>query len=108
MTQQQAQSTTAQMNPTQLLQAQYDTLAAMYADQVEQNRRLVAALENVEDVLYNHLTPIKIEDVNMPFMAMVGLMLKVAFASIPAALIFGLLFACGWSLLVAGGLAALR
>ena len=99
---QQTSAPKSQKSPTELLQAQYETLAAMYADQAEQNKRLVVALENVDDILSNQLTSIKIEDVNMPFVAMVGLMLKVAVASIPAAIIFIVLFGCAWVVLISG------
>ena len=103
MTQQQTSASKTQMSPTDLLLAQYETLSAMYADQAEHNRRMVAALESMDDILSNHLTPVKVEDVDMPFTAMVGFMLKVAVASIPATIIFILLFACAWMFLIAGG-----
>lgn len=36
---------------------------------------------------------VKVEDINMPFGAMVGLMIKVVIAAIPAGIILGILFA---------------
>lgn len=107
MTEQKTSVPRMPQSPTELLQAQYETLAAMYADQSEQNRRMVAALENMDDIFSKHLIPVKVEDVNMPFTAMVGLMLKVAVASIPAAIIFIILFACAWLILISGSLASL-
>ena len=102
MNQEQTSLPKSQKSPTELLQAQYETLTSMYFDQVEQNRRMVDAMENMNDIVSNHLTPVKIEDVNMPFTAMVGLMLKVAVASIPAAIIFIVLFAIAWVVLISG------
>ena len=107
MTEQKTRTTKSHKSPTEILEAQYETLAAMYANQAEQNRRMVVALENMDDILSKHLIPIKVEDVNMPFTAMVGLMLKIAVASIPAAIIFIVLFACAWLILISGSLASL-
>ena len=97
--QQETSAPKSQKTPTELLQAQYETLAAMYADQADQNRRMVRALENMDDIFSNHLTPVKVENIDMPFTAMIGLMLKVAVASIPAAIIFIVVFGFAWALL---------
>lgn len=36
--------------------------------------------------------PVKIQDINMPFWSLVGFLLKVSFASIPAMIILGILY----------------
>ena len=73
----------------------------------DQNAAIINYLKAINEQLeisrtrYQH---VKIEDINMPFIALVGLMIKVTLASIPAALIIALL----WLLvmLVFGGLMA--
>ena len=53
---------------------------------------LLAAQKQVAPTPINNITRVKIENVNMPFGAMVSLMIKIAFASIPAAIVIGLLY----------------
>ncbi|HLA98455.1 MAG TPA: hypothetical protein VJL34_08370 [Anaerolineales bacterium] len=73
----------------------------------DQNAMIINYLKAINEQLnasrttYRH---VKIEDINMPFIAMVGFMIKITLASIPAALIIALL----WLLvmLVFGGLLA--
>ena len=107
MTQKQINAPKSTKSPTELLEAQYETLAAMYANQAEMDRRILAQLMDIYSLLSSDLMPIKIEDVNMPFTTMVGFMVKVAVASIPAALIFIVLFAFAWMVIITGGIASL-
>jgi hypothetical protein len=56
----------------------------------EQNKRIIELLENVSDEDPDTgLIYVKIEDINMPFGALVGFMIKVSLAAIPAAIILG-------------------
>lgn len=72
-----------------------------------QNAAIISLLQEILSKMqsskdrYHH---VKIEDINMPFGAMVGLMVKITLASIPAALIIATL----WLLvtLVFGGMLA--
>ena len=59
-----------------------------------QNSELLKILSSVTNNLVGHpdgLAHVKIENVNMPFWAMVGLMLKWTFASIPAIIVIFIL-----------------
>jgi hypothetical protein len=85
-------------SPTAMLAAQTKSLAELVEiqkfqkDQIEhlqqQNERLIGILANGE--VAGGLTRVKIEDINMPFMALVGLLVKVSLASIPALIILAL------------------
>lgn len=88
-------------NPGQILLAQYETLQAMHADLAEQNRQLVTTMAALNDRFESELLRIKIEDFNMPFAAMVGLIIKVALASIPALVILTILIGATWALSIA-------
>ncbi|MGB3717790.1 MAG: hypothetical protein WA996_25495 [Candidatus Promineifilaceae bacterium] len=96
-----------QRSPVEILQAQYETLAAMSANQAAQNRRMVIALEEMNHRSAENLIQVKVEDVNMPFIALVGLMLKIAVASIPAAIIFVAVMTIFWFCFATMGLASL-
>lgn len=87
-------------DPTDLLYEQVQRLSEIHqAQQVQisllsdQNERLIAALKTLaaerEPSSSRH---VKIEDINMPFVALVGFMVKIAFASIPAAILIGLFY----------------
>ncbi len=59
-----------------------------------QFERLVTIVEKSNALMAksNDITHIKIEDVNMPFVALIGFLLKVALAGIPAAIILAILY----------------
>jgi hypothetical protein len=91
-------------NPVELLNEQTQSLSEMVEIQKlqreqisklrEQNTRIIQLLENVSDEDPKlGLFYVKIEDVNMPFGSLVGFMLKVSLAAIPAAIILGVLYA---------------
>ncbi len=91
-----------EMKPIDLLTAQTTSLSdlvniqraqsSQITELKQQNAQLIQLIANQTKAMQtgtnNH---VKIEDVNMPFGAMVGLMLKIAFASIPAAIILAIL-----------------
>lgn len=56
------------------------------------NRQLVTLMERQASPTANGRTSVKIEDFNMPFMNLVGLMVKIALASIPAAIILTIVY----------------
>jgi hypothetical protein len=107
MDQTQGEISKPQRSPVEILRAQHETLAAMHADQTEQYRRMVIALEEMNNRDGEYLGQVKIEDVNMPFIAMVGLMLKIALASIPAAIVFIAVMTIFWFCFATMGLASL-
>lgn len=86
-------------NPTDLLVEQLENLKELVKIQQEQlqiariqNENMVRTLNIVNEFKdANRYFNIKIQDVNIPFMALIGLLIKVTLASIPAALIIGLL-----------------
>jgi hypothetical protein len=108
---------TQHKSPSELLEMQTQLLANMYQleqqrhGQVEallaQNQSLTKAIEalngrrSASDLLARG---IKIADVNMPFWSLVGFMVKVALASIPAYIVLGVIG--GILFLVLGGCAA--
>jgi hypothetical protein len=93
-----------QNRPLELLERQTQLLTGL-SQQVEglraQNEALTKAIEAPQRVRY-----VKIVDVNMPFWALVGFILKISFAAIPAYLILGFIAAIIAALL-GGGCAAL-
>ena len=95
---------TTKQSPTEILQAQYDVLSNMYEELSAQNGRMAESLNELNDYIIKKDIGVRIEDVNMPFLAMVGLMVKIALASIPALLILGVLFGCLWGMLATLGL----
>jgi len=82
-------------NPTELLALQYDNLNKLVQIQSEQLEKIRTQNENLVNFMNsisknrdsNGNFQIKIQDFNMPFMALVGLIVKITFASIPAAII---------------------
>ena len=55
-----------------------------------QNERIIGLLTDAKEK--NLLAHVKIEDVNMPFGALIGFLVKVSLASIPAMLILGVIY----------------
>lgn len=96
-----------QLSPTEILQAQYDVLSNMYEELSNQNERMVQSLVELNDTLSIQKISVKIEDFNMPFMALVGLMVKIALASIPALLILAVLSGCLWATIASLGISFL-
>lgn len=56
------------------------------------NQQLVTLMERQAARPQSTSTGVKIEDINMPFMNMVGLLVKIALASIPAAIILTIVY----------------
>ncbi|MCB0005393.1 MAG: hypothetical protein KDE04_03040 [Anaerolineales bacterium] len=88
------------------LAAQQLKLMERLAAQQHQIQQLLAAQTN------RSASSVKIVDFNMPFFALVGMLVKFAFASIPAAIILWIVFAVLGAIIVAvlsalGGLGAL-
>lgn len=80
---------------------------------VERLDRLEQALEEVNRTVAGlpdklHKQPVKVIDLDMPFGAMVGFMVKVAVASVPAGIIALFVFAVFWFLLGGAVLSVLR
>lgn len=97
-------------SPTELLSAQASALAKLVEiqksqrEQIEelrlQNERIIGLLgQDKKEAGIGH---VKIEDINMPFLAMIGLLVKVSLASIPALLILALIY--GILTIIFGGL----
>ncbi|GJM42880.1 MAG: hypothetical protein DHS20C20_31620 [Ardenticatenaceae bacterium] len=74
-------------NATQLLQAQVNSLAEI----ADMQRQQIKALEQIKRNA-GGLTGVKIQDFNMPFMNLVGIMVKIALASIPAAIVLTIIY----------------
>ena len=85
-------STKKQQNPAEILRLQYDVLTKLYQETKIQNEILRAPMSGLDNSIVKHQVRVKIEDVNMPFTAMVGLMIKIALASIPALIILMIIF----------------
>jgi len=106
----------SQSHPVTLLEKQVQLLSAMYQLQLEQQERLdalqagqAALAESVKGWAGRPDGPahhVEISDLNMPFMSMVGFIIKAWLASIPAALIIGLV--AFLIIVAAGGLSAMR
>ena len=88
--------TSRQQNPTEILRAQYEILTRLYQETETQNEILRDPMTGLDNCIVKHQVRVKIEDINMPFVAMIGLMIKIALASIPALIILGILFALLW------------
>lgn len=77
--------------------ATYDALLRALVDQQTVLRQLVQEQQAQRQAITDGLNHIKIANVNMPFISLVGFIIKVALASIPAYIILfivlGLLFA---------------
>lgn len=82
-----AEQSPVEKNATQLLQAQVSSLTEI----AELQRQQIKALEQIK-LHSGGRTSVKIEDFNMPFMNLVGLLVKVALASIPAAIILTIVY----------------
>ena len=83
-------------NPTQLLQSQLDTQRALYQELLQHNGAILSTVEEIDSHLYHNFVKVKIEDINMPFVAVIGLMVKIALASIPAFIILAILIVILW------------
>jgi hypothetical protein len=86
------------MTPIQLLQAQLRYLDEIHKAQLKETIALKEQTEKLTRVIAkgyekDEIARVKIEDVNMPFMALVGFLVKVALAGIPAGIILGILYA---------------
>ncbi len=98
----QSQSSNQQKSPVALLAKQTQSLSDLVelqklqkvqiADLKRQNEQIIERLSGLLS-LGNNPTEVNIENINMPFLDLVGFMVKVAVASIPAAIIIGLLYA---------------
>ncbi len=99
----QIQQPNQKKSPTDLLQEQTILLSALVEIQKQQrdqiidldrkNIKIIQLIANLEkDFLDTEVNHVKIEDVNMPFGALVGLMLKISFAAIPAGIVLGAIY----------------
>lgn len=85
---------TSQMTPVQLLETQLKYLDAIHKAQLKETIALQEQTEKLSHLIaraydINDLIHVKIEDINMPFVALVGFLIKVALAAVPAGIIFG-------------------
>ena len=98
----QVQKPVQQKSPTELLAAQTQSLSELVeiqniqkvqiAELKSQNERMIVLLSKQQPVsLGTDEVHVKIENINMPFIALVGFMIKASLASIPAAIILALL-----------------
>ncbi len=85
---------TSQMTPVQLLEAQLQYLEGIHKYLEEMYKYLDGNHKFLEAIHKTQISdrPVRIEDVNMPFVALIGFMVKVAIAAIPAGLIMGLIY----------------
>lgn len=96
-----AAETSTPSSPTAMLAAQTQSLAELVAIQKAQSSQIEALRQQNERLLASQsaagqakgMQHVKIENVNMPFWALVGFMIKVSLASIPAMLILWVVFA---------------
>jgi hypothetical protein len=90
-----------QKNPSELLSQQAQALSDLVQVQKAQQEQISALLQQNENIIgwlkaigqdqrvfRKESRMVKIENINMPFFALVGFLVKVALASIPATLIF--------------------
>jgi hypothetical protein len=92
-------------NATQLLQEQVDSLKRIADLQRNQSR----ALEELKISMAGlGRSSVKIEDFNMPFFHLVGLMIKVALATIPAAIILAIVYSIIGAILAIFGIGFLN
>ncbi len=100
----QVQKPVQQKSPTELLAAQTQSLSKLVdiqntqlvqiAQVKSQNERMIELLTTQnKEYLATDFNHVKIEDINMPFGALVGFMIKVSLATIPAAIILAILYA---------------
>jgi len=90
---------TKQKNPTELLQEQAFRLADIYHAQQEQIELLRTQNERLSQIQAmpiksapSEFMHVKIEDINMPFWALVGFLIKLSLASIPAGILIGIIY----------------
>ena len=81
-----------QQNSTEILRSQHELHKRLYLETETQNEILRDPMSGLDNCIVNHQVRVKIEDVDMPFWAIVGLMVKVAIASIPALIILMIIF----------------
>jgi len=88
-----------QSSPTALLAAQTQSLAELVAIQKAQSAQIEALKQQNERLIglsqgrERGLSAVKVENINMPFWALVGFLIKLSLASIPAMLILWAIFA---------------
>ncbi len=96
------------MTDTDLLPASAVAVSGDTANLIAQNQRIIQLLENIQASAANPpARSVKVNDFNMPFGALVGLMIKIAIAAIPAAIILGLIALVISAIFSALGFAAL-
>ena len=83
---------TIQLTPVEILGAQHEVLSKLYKETAAQNDILRKSLSNIKDI-NDYPLNVHIEDINMPFWAMVGLLVKIAVASVPAVLVITVFYA---------------
>jgi hypothetical protein len=93
------QRLTPQRNPTELLETQAQTLEDIYELQLQQQKALNALLTSPQ---YR----VKVIDVNIPFWNLVGFIVKIALAAIPAYIILGFIALAVWFTLTVAGCTA--
>ena len=93
-----------QQNATEILTAQHEVLTRLYEVSSVQNEILRDPMSGLDNCIVKLQVRVKIEDINMPFWAMVGLIVKVAIASIPALILLMALFIGFWIMLTILGL----
>jgi hypothetical protein len=89
-----------QPSPTALLTAQTQSLADLVEIQKAQSAQIQALQQQNERLISIQVEAkrepaagrVKIENINMPFWAMVGFLIKLSLASIPAMIIFSIIF----------------
>jgi|SRR5579859_1125661 len=84
----------AERTPSEFVDAQVQVLNLIYQAQLKQQAVLEKIRFQQEQMAGSPLgSNVKIVDFNMPFFALVGILVKIAVASIPAAIILGILSA---------------
>ena len=99
-----------QKNPMDLLQEQVIRLSDIYKVQQEQllllrsqNEQIGQTLQIIKkQTISSALTHVKIEDVNMPFMALVGFLFKMTIAWVPVWIAIGIIYLV--IILIVGGI----
>lgn len=71
---------------TEISQAQHEQIGLLKSQSEQLNQILQATAKPVDSSAFGH---VKIENINMPFWALVGFLIKLSFAWIPAMLIMG-------------------
>ena len=81
-----------QQSAVEILKAQQGFLRKLYHITAEQNEILLDPMSGLDNSIVKHQVRVKIVDINMPFSAMVGLMVKIGVASIPARILLWMIF----------------